>query len=54
MKLLFDQNLSFKLARKLEGAFPGSSQVKLVGLEEAEVESSRRMQRQGVLRFTKP
>jgi predicted nuclease of predicted toxin-antitoxin system len=36
MKLLFDQNLSFKLARKLADVFPGSSQVKLLGLEEAD------------------
>ena len=36
MKLLFDQNLSFKLAQKLEDPFPGSSQVRLLGLDEAE------------------
>ena len=35
MKLLFDQNLSFKLAKKLRDVFPGSNQVKLVGMEEA-------------------
>lgn len=36
MKLLFDQNLSFKLARKLSDVFPGSRQVKLLGMEEAD------------------
>lgn len=36
MKLLFDQNLSFKLAKKLGDIFPGSSQVKLLGLDQAD------------------
>ena len=36
MKLLFDQNLSFKLAKELDDVFPGSSQVKLLGMDEAE------------------
>lgn len=36
VKLLFDQNLSFKLCRRLEDLFPDSSQVRLVGLEEAD------------------
>jgi predicted nuclease of predicted toxin-antitoxin system len=35
MKLLFDQNLSFKLCRMLSDLFPGSSQARLVGLAEA-------------------
>lgn len=35
MKLLFDQNLSFKICRSLSGLFPGSSQVRLVGLTKA-------------------
>ena len=35
MKLLFDQNLSFKLCRLLADLFPGSSQVRLDGLAEA-------------------
>jgi predicted nuclease of predicted toxin-antitoxin system len=35
MKLLFDQNLSFKLCERLAKLFPGSSQVRLVGLAEA-------------------
>lgn len=36
MKLLFDQNLSFKLCRQFNNIFPGSSQVRLVGLEKAD------------------
>jgi predicted nuclease of predicted toxin-antitoxin system len=36
MKLLFDQHLSFKLAQNLGDVFPGSNQVRLVGLQEAE------------------
>ena len=36
MKLLFDQNLSFRLARNLEDAFPGSGQVRLLGLARAD------------------
>jgi len=35
MKLLFDQNLSFKLCRELADLFPGCQQVRLVGLETA-------------------
>jgi hypothetical protein len=35
MKLLFDQNLSFKLCRTLNDLFPGSIQVGLVGLADA-------------------
>ena len=35
MKLLFDQNLSFRLCRALEDVFPGSSQVQRLGLAEA-------------------
>ncbi len=35
MKLLFDQNLSFKLCRQLADVFPNSSQVRLLGMEEA-------------------
>ena len=33
MKLLFDQNLSFKLCRRLADVFPGSTQVRLLGME---------------------
>ena len=36
MKLLFDQNLSFKLCQTLADLFPGSSQVRLLGLAEAD------------------
>jgi predicted nuclease of predicted toxin-antitoxin system len=36
MKLLFDQNLSFKLCRQLADLFPGSSQVRLIGLDQVD------------------
>jgi predicted nuclease of predicted toxin-antitoxin system len=36
VKLLFDQNLSFKLCQAVADLFPGSSQVRLLGLGEAE------------------
>ena len=36
MKLLFDENLSFKLCRQLSDLFPDSSQVRLIGLERAD------------------
>ena len=36
MKLLFDQNLSFKLSRLLADAFPESNQIRLLGMERAE------------------
>jgi len=36
MKLLFDQNLSFKLCRRLEDLYPGSTQARLAGLDEAD------------------
>ena len=36
MKLLFDQNLSFKLCRRLADTFPDSNQVRLLGMEEAD------------------
>jgi predicted nuclease of predicted toxin-antitoxin system len=35
MKLLFDQNLSFKLCRQLADIFPDSSQVRLLRMAEA-------------------
>lgn len=35
MKLLFDQNLSFKLCERLADLFPGSEQVRRLGLAEA-------------------
>ncbi|WP_296165077.1 DUF5615 family PIN-like protein [uncultured Brevundimonas sp.] len=36
MKLLFDQNLSYRLAAALAHAFPGSSQVRLLDLDRAD------------------
>jgi predicted nuclease of predicted toxin-antitoxin system len=36
MKLLFDENLSFKLCGRLDDLFPDSNQVRLVGLAEAD------------------
>ena len=36
MKLLFDQNLSHKLARHLADLFPDSTHVREIGLKEAE------------------
>ncbi|MBM4038560.1 MAG: hypothetical protein FJ290_08610 [Planctomycetes bacterium] len=35
MKLLFDQNLSFRLCSSLQEEFPDSAHVRLLGLEEA-------------------
>lgn len=36
MKLLFDQNLSYKLCPRLVDLFPGSEQVQHLGLEHAD------------------
>lgn len=36
MKLLFDQNLSFKLCRILGDVFPGSQQVRLLDLDKVD------------------
>jgi hypothetical protein len=36
MKLLFDQNLSFKLCRLLVDLFPESNQIRLLDMETAE------------------
>jgi predicted nuclease of predicted toxin-antitoxin system len=36
MKLLFDQNLSFKLCQLLADLFPDSNQVRLLGMAEAD------------------
>jgi predicted nuclease of predicted toxin-antitoxin system len=36
MKLLFDQNLSFKLCRRLEDVFPDSVQIRELGFSEAD------------------
>lgn len=35
MKLLFDQNLSYKLVKQVESIFPGSNHVRLIGMEQA-------------------
>jgi predicted nuclease of predicted toxin-antitoxin system len=34
MKLLFDQNLSYRLCTRLSDIFPNSSQVRLLGLDQ--------------------
>jgi predicted nuclease of predicted toxin-antitoxin system len=36
MKLLFDQNLSFKLCLRLKDLFPNSQQVRLLGMSESD------------------
>lgn len=36
MKLLFDQNLSFKLCERLADLFPNSSHVRILGMEQAD------------------
>lgn len=36
MKLLFDENLSFRLCRELADLFPGSRQIGQIGLAEAD------------------
>ncbi|CAN5354619.1 hypothetical protein BH09BAC3_BH09BAC3_09280 [soil metagenome] len=33
MKLLLDQNISYKLVKSIEQSFPGSQQVRRLGLE---------------------
>ncbi len=35
MKLLFDQNISFRIVNNLKNLFPGSSQVRHLGLEDS-------------------
>lgn len=35
-KLLFDQNLSYRIIKQLENLFPGSNHVRLLKLEEAD------------------
>jgi len=35
-KLLFDQNLSYKILKHVEHIFPNSSHVRLIGLDEAD------------------
>ena len=34
MKLLFDQNISFRIVKKIQDSFPGSKQVSQVGLNQ--------------------
>lgn len=41
MKLLFDQNLSYKLPSLLEDLFPGSAQVRTLGLDQADDQAVR-------------
>ena len=36
MKLLFDQNLSFKLCLRLKDIFPNSQQVRLLGMSDSD------------------
>lgn len=36
MRLLFDQNLSFRLCTRLADLFPGSTQARLLGLDRAD------------------
>ena len=36
MKLLLDQNLSFRLLEELKSIYPGSTQVRLQGLEQSD------------------
>lgn len=36
MKLLFDQNISFRIVKKIEDFLPFASQVRLLGLENSE------------------
>jgi predicted nuclease of predicted toxin-antitoxin system len=36
MKLLLDENLSFRVIPSLQATYPGSTQVKLVGLQRAD------------------
>ncbi len=35
MKLLFDQNISFRILKKIEAEFPDAQQIKRLGLENA-------------------
>ena len=36
MKLLLDQNLSYRLLDKVKSVYPDSTQVRLLGLEQAD------------------
>ncbi len=46
MKLLLDQNLSYRLLARLEGMFPGSTQVHRLGMEHADDELIWRLAKQ--------
>ncbi|HXH50850.1 MAG TPA: DUF5615 family PIN-like protein [Terriglobia bacterium] len=35
MKLLFDQNLSYRIVEDLKGLYPNSTHVRLIGLQRA-------------------
>ena len=50
MKLLFDQNLSFKLCQQLADLFPESGQVRLLGLSEADDRAVWQHAKAGALR----
>lgn len=39
MKLLFDQNLSYRIVENLDALYPESTHVRLVGLEQADDEA---------------
>ena len=39
MKLLFDQNLSYRIAENLVAIYPGSAHVRLLGLDQADDET---------------
>jgi predicted nuclease of predicted toxin-antitoxin system len=41
MKLLFDQNLSFKLCHRLAALYPDSTQARLVGLDQVQDQQLR-------------
>ncbi len=45
MKLLLDQNLSYRLLARLEQIFPGSAQVHRLGMEQADDEAIWRFAR---------
>lgn len=46
MKLLLDQNLSYRLLARLENAFPGSSQIHRLGMDHADDDAIWRFARE--------
>jgi hypothetical protein len=50
LKLLLDQNLPFRLLEQLEKTFPGSAQVRLIGMAEPVTKQSGGMQKAMALR----